>query len=401
MFPPTGAYPPPPNLFSMATITLMVTLTFFMHGSLIVMNAWLVKAYRGVRTAALATFSLALGFLTNVLAAPISMWTGLLSHTFIVAGFVFFYVALCRFTESKCSRWLLLGILPVGYIGLVLAFYLNMPKLPEIYFALFLEAAFALGAGCSLVVNGAKHYVPASYLTAAPLFIYALVTIIRLGIGIVAVKEILPSPSTTNAVGILTLFVCSYLWTAGGFTLMVSQRMKNDLNDLAMNDALTRVHNRRAMQGMLDFEMERFDEELREFSIILLDVDHFKRVNDNYGHDVGDIVLKWLASTLQSKLRVQDVIARWGGEEFLILLPDTTLEAGMEIGERLRSEIANARVETDAGALNITFSAGIANSQKTREVDELCKIADQALYHAKKTRNRIASEKDMGAFHLS
>ena len=79
---------------------------------------------------------------------------------------------------------------------------------------------------------------------------------------------------------------------------MISQRLQSDLNDLTMNDALTRIRNRRAMQNMLDFEMRRVDKEIRDFSIILLDVDHFKRVNDTFGHDADDIVLQWLASTI-------------------------------------------------------------------------------------------------------
>ncbi len=173
---------------------------------------------------------------------------------------------------------------------------------------------------------------------------------------------------------------------------MISQRLQSDLNDLAMNDALTRVRNRRAMQGMLDFEMRRVQTEVKDFSIILLDVDHFKRVNDTHGHDVGDLVLQWMAQTLQSLLRVQDIVARWGGEEFLILLPDTSLEEAVQTADRRRSKIEKTAVESSPVLLQITFSAGVANSRPNRNVDQICKVADQALYIAKQRRNRVISQ---------
>jgi len=160
---------------------------------------------------------------------------------------------------------------------------------------------------------------------------------------------------------------------------------------------LPRVRNRRAMQNMLDFEMRRVQTEVNDFSIILLVADHFKRVNDTYGHDTGDLVLRWLAQTLQSALRVQDIVARWGGEEFLILLPDTSLEEALEIAERLRAAVANTPIPDAPVPLKVTFSGGIANSKMNRDVNLLCKVADRALYVAKQTRNRIVSEQDISA----
>ena len=91
-------------------------------------------------------------------------------------------------------------------------------------------------------------------------------------------------------------------------------------------------------------------------------------------------------------MRVQDVVARWGGEEFLILLPDTTLDEAMDIAERLRSTVDSSAVEIPSGTLHITFSGGVSSSTTTRSVDALCKIADQALYVAKETRNRVLSQ---------
>jgi diguanylate cyclase (GGDEF)-like protein len=149
------------------------------------------------------------------------------------------------------------------------------------------------------------------------------------------------------------------------------------------------------MQDMLDFEMERVEKEVQDFSVILLDVDHFKKVNDTHGHDVGDLVLQWLAQTMQSALRVQDIVARWGGEEFLVLLPGTSLDEAMEIAERLRATIERTPVEGSPVPLKVTFSGGVANSTTNRDVTLLCKVADEALYIAKKTRNRVVSEHEI------
>ncbi len=123
-----------------------------------------------------------------------------------------------------------------------------------------------------------------------------------------------------------------------------------------------------------------------------MDIDHFKHVNDTYGHDVGDQVLHWVAQTLQEALRVQDVISRWGGEEFLILLPETSLEEAVQIAERLRANIAASHMEGTTEVIHVTFSAGVSSASEQSDVDLLCKTADRALYVAKGSRNRVVSQ---------
>ena len=381
----------------MPTLTLIVIVTLLMQSSLIIFSTAVIKTYKGVREAALATFLIAMGFVVirvGNMSQIEQRDSGFISNLFIMAGFALFYLAVCRFVGEGCNRWLTFGFVPLVFLVLTIAWSFRIAELPMIYISATTTFVLNLASAYNLYRSDTRRYRLAAALTGIPLFTYGLIAFSRMVLGYFKLISITPGPTYSAIVDVFALFVFSYLWSSG-FVLMISQRLQGDLNDLAMNDALTRVHNRRAMQDMLDFEMQRIDEDLREFSIILLDVDHFKKVNDTHGHTVGDLVLQWLASTLQSKLRVQDVIARWGGEEFLILLPDTTLETGLEIGERLRSEIATEKVATETGELRITFSAGVANSNKTREVGELCKIADKALYLAKQTRNTIASDKDV------
>jgi diguanylate cyclase (GGDEF)-like protein len=157
----------------------------------------------------------------------------------------------------------------------------------------------------------------------------------------------------------------------------------------ANTDVLTHLINRRAMMHQLEIAMNQFDRSDRIFAIVLMDVDFFKRVNDVYGHDGGDVVLVHLAQILQTKLRKADSASRWGGEEFLILLPETTLDQAREIAERLR-----IYVETNPTPSNIqiTISLGIAViRQHGNSVNSLITAADHALYAAKNNgRNQVA-----------
>lgn len=125
----------------------------------------------------------------------------------------------------------------------------------------------------------------------------------------------------------------------------------------------------------------------------LIDLDHFKQINDRYGHDVGDQVLSALGALLTQNLRPTDLIARWGGEEILVLLPETDLDSALAVLERLRNQWQRQRWETPEGPLEgVTFSAGVALWNGETPFADVLRAADHALYHAKRSgRNRIAT----------
>jgi diguanylate cyclase (GGDEF)-like protein len=186
-------------------------------------------------------------------------------------------------------------------------------------------------------------------------------------------------------------FAISFFWTTG-FVLMVSHRLRNDLLEIATMDVLTHVSNRRATQVFLEKEISRAQRQNGEFSVLLIDIDDFKQVNDRWGHAVGDEVLAKTASLFQSMIRKQDLVGRWGGEEFLVIVPGPCdVEA---LAERIRSEIAAAEYSHGKGSFHITVSIGIACANQTSIGDEILKQADDALYTAKATKNaiRIANE---------
>jgi len=166
------------------------------------------------------------------------------------------------------------------------------------------------------------------------------------------------------------------------------------LRTLAITDSLTRVFNRRHFFALAQTELDRSKRFMRDLSIILFDIDHFKTVNDSFGHLVGDQVLEMLASYCRSNLRSFDSIGRYGGEEFIILLPETNLNRAAQIAERLRKQALTIQVQTPKGTASITISLGVAGIQGGENValDELISTADKALYQAKaEGRNQVCA----------
>ena len=156
-------------------------------------------------------------------------------------------------------------------------------------------------------------------------------------------------------------------------------------------DHLTGLLNRRAFVEAVELEMQRWARFPRPLSLVMIDADHFKRINDQYGHAAGDAVLRHLAAGMTATFRAMDVLARFGGEEFVVLLPDTTLEGAEVVAQRLCQLLASQAVEVGGQAVRYTISAGIATMDAdVSDFDALMQRADEALYAAKAGgRNRV------------
>ncbi len=170
-------------------------------------------------------------------------------------------------------------------------------------------------------------------------------------------------------------------------------RLKKELEKTARTDPLTQLPNRRDIEEKLQYEANRVDRNKRGFSIALADIDFFKKVNDVYGHDAGDHMLVEIAKLLRKNSRKQDVVCRWGGEEFLILLPETPVAGAKVWAEKARAAIEAHQMTHNKQDIRVTMSLGISFYQCAKKnVKEIIKEADECLYLAKGNgRNRVES----------
>lgn len=179
-----------------------------------------------------------------------------------------------------------------------------------------------------------------------------------------------------------------------GFYLKFSEEidLENYLFKLATRDSMTGLLTKAFFDSSLEFEFRRSQRYLRPFSFVIMDLDHFKKVNDSYGHLVGDIVLKEVGKILMQQLRFEDTAIRYGGEEFAIILPETKTEAAFVVLERIKKNIQEHLFTTDKGkSFHVTASFGLCQfNPQIKSCKELVTKADEALYEAKNSgRNKI------------
>jgi diguanylate cyclase (GGDEF)-like protein len=204
-----------------------------------------------------------------------------------------------------------------------------------------------------------------------------------------------PDPDTLyflSAVGLVVLvvgFVLLFEMTrTQGFIKL--ERALNFINELAIRDELTGVHNRRHLLSLLEIEQGRSLRAARPFCLCLLDIDFFKRINDTYGHSAGDCVLRDFAGAVQAQVREADCFGRYGGEEFLLMLPETSQEAAGVLAERIRVAVEALRFAGIDSALTISVSIGVAQFRAGETITQSIARADEALYLAKaRGRNRV------------
>ncbi len=170
--------------------------------------------------------------------------------------------------------------------------------------------------------------------------------------------------------------------------------MEKELKILATTDPLTGVRNRRSFVQAFEQEFSRSKRHNRHLALLMMDIDHFKNINDSYGHDLGDKVLKYLAEESLGILRDFDLFGRWGGDEFIVLFPETDIRQAAAVAERLRSSLTRLKLNGDNGdSVKFTVSIGLAAATDINiQLDDVIKNADEALYRAKaQGRNRVVA----------
>ena len=189
---------------------------------------------------------------------------------------------------------------------------------------------------------------------------------------------------------LLVTFLASVYEYLREATFQRMNTLSKQLEEASHHDHLTQVYNRRGIHKELETACIHYNTDNKNFSLIICDIDYFKKINDNYGHVTGDEVLKKVASEIKRIIRKDDVLARWGGEEFLVLLPNASMEAAYEVGEKIRKSIENTSFKYDNHTIAMTVSIGIAEKDNELPISDIISQADAHMYRAKKEgRNTI------------
>lgn len=187
----------------------------------------------------------------------------------------------------------------------------------------------------------------------------------------------------------VTVLLLTYL---SGIYLRLVTKAEKELRILATTDPLTQLLNRRSLMEIAEYEVVQRKRHQAPLAFILADIDHFKSINDQYGHAAGDVVLKAVSQTLRQASREQDSIARWGGEEFLILMPDAAKDIAIKVAERLRQQVETLAVPFNGTVIKVSMTFGVSTHQNDEVVDAPINRADTALYKGKVAgRNQVVA----------
>jgi diguanylate cyclase (GGDEF)-like protein len=377
--------------FDVRTVALFVGMSFFVQATVIGAQAFLIrelKQYRGVGAALLANLCVVVGLMMHLFAnrLPVLLIT-VIANTLLLTGLGLFYIALSQFTDLPYSPMFVPGVIAI--VACLLFYFTHWEDALGKRMLVLALGSIVLDA--ILIFQLWRTQKTSLRFSANLMLVSFLVHEIFLIVRTISIALVPPQDSSgltrVQSATYLFSFAVSFFWSMG-FILMVSQRLKNDLMEMATIDVLTRLPNRRATQAFLEKELSRAQRSQGEFTVLLIDIDDFKQINDRWGHAMGDEVLTQTASIFHSMIRKQDLVGRWGGEEFLIIVPG--LCDSKALAERVRCEIADTKFGRGTGSFGITVSIGVACANSSDQIDQILRNADQALYQSKRKKNMVS-----------
>jgi diguanylate cyclase (GGDEF)-like protein len=379
------------------TIMVMFAMLSLMFFGLLEFAGLHVGNIRGVRQWAVANLCISLGLsLAYLHTDPTSQhhWTIVLGAMLIATGISLQLSGIQAFKEERSDWRIVLLVVGVAFL-LNVWFNVLHPDINSRAIAnSFLFAIVYAACARALLINIEPPLRTAYWFTGLSFVVLTVVMLVR---GIMIWKS--PAGSYGLYVHIplnpLSFFIgCMIqLCVTFGFLLMLNYRLITDLQKIASRDALTGAFNRRRLEEEAIRLKARCIRSGETLAVMMIDIDHFKSINDLYGHPAGDEVLRRLASIAQTSIRPDDYFARYGGEEFCILLRSTTENEAWKLAERLRQAYAQVTLNIGEKFINITVSIGVADSTLIGlEFTSLVSAADQALYRAKQEgRNQVVS----------
>lgn len=252
---------------------------------------------------------------------------------------------------------------------------------------ILINMAFCIMSACIiklLLIESPKKQRVSYLISSAPFLIVFFVSLIRV-VNASINPELYRFAFESQAFSFLVIFyACFGIWSVLSLVFIVNNRVQAQVTEMALLDPLTGTYNRRALKDVIEREIAYAKRMGSPLSIIIADLDHFKNINDTYGHQVGDAVLKNVVSVIKTILRVEDVLARYGGEEFIVVLPGIKVDRAIEVAERLRLAIKNHRLVIDRYVIEVTSSFGVTGfHEHPLDYQTLIRNVDGALYQAK------------------
>ena len=379
----------------------MSLLTLLFSGLLILAGLHVGNA-SGVKQWAMGSLyiSLGLGSTYTQQGPTYNAWLLVFAATLLAGGLGLQFNGIQVFKTGRCNRhipWLLAGLMFIQNTWFVVLH-------PDIHARVITNSLlYALGTAAfarALFIRVEQPLRTAYWFTGASFAIFATLLLAR------AIMVFNAQPNTYSlyshaSINPVSVFIgiMSEMCVTFGFVLMLNSRLAADLQKLALTDALTGALNRRSLEQEAARLLARCTRTGYTLAIMMIDVDHFKSINDRHGHQVGDKVLRHLTMVAQKTIRSDDYFARYGGEEFCILLPSTSEKDAWILADRLRQTYAAMVMEFDGEVLHSTISIGVSDSMHAGvEFISLIAAADQAMYRAKQEgRNRVV----MHSFCLS
>ncbi|VXD23949.1 GGDEF domain-containing protein [Planktothrix paucivesiculata] len=382
-----------------STMSVMVSASSILQSITLIFFFFLANKYPGVGIYAIGTLLSAIGFLIFPIRPFISnqliaLNLRFLGNLLITYAQILYTIGIIKFLNKKPNSFFFIALASAFLVIQVYFVYIKNDFIVRNMDTIFTSLTAYFGA-IYYLIKFRERYLYASSIFICISFVFNIIFLLfrAIVLPLTNTKTLLDS-NLVNLTTFGSIFLFDYLRNAG-FIMMICQRLYHNIHQLATLDFLTNTLNRRAMQQCLDREIAKFHRSKTLFSLIMLDVDRFKLINDTYGHDRGDLVLQHLTTILKQNLRSQDILSRWGGEEFLILLPNTDIQESFLMANKLRTTVEKNPANNRLIYYTVSLGVGTFNQEYTGKLDSLLVAIDQALYQAKENgRNQVVIAKN-------
>ncbi len=371
--------------FDIRTLSYVTMLVCLMMAGVMLLLARVYPDSNSTRFWALGNTFIAIGFLLlglrdlipSILSIPVS-------NTLITLGYIYLLIGISTFVNHKILIWPFVAITVFIFTSFSFFTYIT----PNITARIVIISLVISGIGfySIWVLNKDKRneFQFLEFLLSWVFIVHSTYLLARAYVTYVETPILdFMNTNTLQALSFFDVFMFSILITFG-FSFLLNKELQSRLKYLSETDSLTGILNRGAFLKLIEQQSDHHKKNQTPISLVMIDIDHFKQVNDTYGHKVGDKALVHTTNIINSKLEKEQVLGRLGGEEFCIALPDTNLVKAIDIAQEVLSSLSSSPLIEDSITLNLTISIGVAEHQSnSNKIEDTLQYADEALYKAK------------------